>query len=354
MQHWTPLRLQVPGFLPLIMHSSTLLRRVCAALPALQKWAGHTLLSLKKKTRCLRARAAYVLSSSFSHKELVSNRESRNSYFTPSHFLLTRFTLWLSLSLQLPHLTSLFSLLTPLAVSISLVLTEATTTSLSLLPSSLPRFRLSFLTPQHIIVETERLCGSRRRGGRSGRLVSVLWAFQSVSFCLFFLSLFLLAASEIVLLFCQLETDVWSSSPFSLLTYTSIIVCLPRLPAVSPSRHPLSIKRMTVLSLPLGSSVLFNYFLTVFIASSWVVLSCSRHLWPHSPLTVSAHYLYSLCFILVENWERNCEIIQQQFSYCTNLLFFKKTKYSDSSFSTGMFLLVSIVFYDSKLNIMGF
>lgn len=81
--------------------------------------------------------------------------------------------------------------------------------------------------------------------------------------------------------------------PLSLLTYASIIVCLLCLMSVSPFQHQLSIKHTTVLPLPLGSTVSFNYFLTVFIASSLVVLSCSCHLWPHSPPTLLVNYFYS-------------------------------------------------------------
>ena len=71
----------------------------------------------------------------------------------------------------------------------------------------------------------------------------------------------------------------------------SLTLCLLHL------RRILSSSNTQRFSLPLGSSVSFNYFLTVFIASSLVVLSCSCHLWPHSPGTLLLHYFCSLCFI---------------------------------------------------------
>lgn len=114
-------------------------------------------------------------------------------------------------------------------------------------------------------------------------------------FCLFLKSAKIWKKKEISLFSPrQLETDVWSSSPRSLLTYT-VHCCLSPLPYVCFT-FPASffrIKRMTVLPLPLGSSVSFNYFLTVFIASSLIVLSCSCHLWPHSPLILSVRCIYS-------------------------------------------------------------
>lgn len=130
--------------------------------------------------------------SSFSHKELRRNRESKTSHLTSLHLSVSlSLNLLYTLHSQTPSLN--LSLLTPLTVPISLVLTATNATSLSLLLSfsfGLSYFSLSFLPPHHIIVERERLCWSRRHGSRTGHLVSVLWAFQSVSFYLF-LCLFL-------------------------------------------------------------------------------------------------------------------------------------------------------------------
>lgn len=114
-------------------------------------------------------------------------------------------------------------------------------------------------------------------------------------FCLFLKNLLSFLKKKIFFLFHQQETDIWSSSPCSLLTYTRILVCLHCLclfhlfNIVSPS------------NIPLGSSVSFNYFLTVhhlFLSSPFLFLPSVPLLSFHSVVLVLVVFSKFVCIAL--------------------------------------------------------
>lgn len=212
-----------------------------------------------------------LLSGSLRHKELLGNRESRTWNLAMSLNLLYT----LPFSLQLPHLTSLHSLLTSLSVSIRpsshwkhcylFVCLCLSTFHTSLFPS----FRLS----------TSLLKQRDFAGVSAGHLVSVLSGLLLKSAFLKRTLPFVPSTGDRLLVFIiPLSPHVHHH-------------CLSPLPYVCFTFPASSLHQTHDCSL--WVHVLHSIISWLFIASSLVVLSCSCHLWPRSPLTLLVHYYYS-------------------------------------------------------------